>query len=154
MNATRAWFRVPATLLAALGFDPRAVAYAETPVNLPAACRGNAEIAVEIPTRITVSVQMETPGLVVLSDLWDRGWRACLDGRPVAILRANHAVRGVVVPPGAATLEFRYESASLAWGLRLSCFAAVILLSWLGTLLWRRRQNAREQRLQPASRLQ
>ena len=136
--------------LAVPEFDPSAVAYVETPVNLPADCRGNAEIVAEIPTRVTVSVQMETPGLVVLSDLWDRGWRAYLDGRPVAILRANHAVRGVVVPPGAATLEFRYESASLAWGLRLSCFAAVILLGWLGISVWRRGRNAREGRRQPA----
>jgi hypothetical protein len=139
--------------LTAPEFDARAVAYTETPVGLPADCRGRAEILAEIPTRVTVSVQMETPGLVVLSDRWDSGWRAYLDGRPVAILRVNHAVRGVVVPPGAATLEFRYEPASLAWGLRLACFAAVILLCQIGIIVWRRRQDVCERRLQPASRL-
>ena len=120
--------------LAAPQFDPRAVAYVESPVNLPDSCRGSAKIVEEIPTRVTVSVQMETPGLVVLADLWDKGWRAYLDGQSVPILRANHAVRGVVVPVGTATLEFRYEPASLAWGLRLSGFAAVVLLCRLGIL--------------------
>ena len=119
-------------------FDPRAVAYVESPVNLPDSCRGSAKIVGEIPTRVTVSVQMETPGLVVLADLWDKGWRAYLNGRSVPILRANHAIRGVIVPAGAATLEFRYESASLAWGLRLSGFAAAVLLCQLGAFIWKR----------------
>ena len=96
--------------------------------------RGQADIVAEIPTRVTVSVRMETPGLVVLADLWDKGWKAYLNGQPVQILRANHAVRGVVVPAGAATLEFRYEPASFVLGLWLAGAAVVILLGWLGTV--------------------
>jgi hypothetical protein len=113
-------------------FDPREVAYVETPVNLPGSCRGQAVIGDEIPTRVRVSVQMETPGLVVLADLWDKGWQAYLSGKPVPILRTNHAIRGVVVPAGSGTLEFRYEPASFAWGLRLAGLAAVVMLGWLG----------------------
>jgi len=118
-------------------FNPREVAYVEAPVTLPGDCRGTAEITEEIPTRVKISARMETPGLVVLSDLWDRGWRAYLDGRAVPILRANHAVRGVIVPAGAQTLEFRYEPASFALGLKLAALSAVILLGWLGLSLWR-----------------
>jgi hypothetical protein len=125
--------------LASPQFDPREVAYVESSVSLPSRCSGSATIVDEIPTRIKVSLQMETPGLVVLADLWDRGWRAYLGGQPVPILRTNHAVRGVVVPAGIGTLEFRYEPASLAWGLRLAGFTAVLLLGWLGTIFWTRR---------------
>ena len=117
--------------LASAQFDPRAVAYVESSVSLPPECRGQAEISAEIPTRVTVSVQMETPGLVVLADLWDKGWRAYLNGERVPILRANHAVRGVLVPAGVGTVEFRYESASLALGAWLAILAAIILLGWL-----------------------
>ena len=120
-------------------FDPREVAYVESPVELPARCRGSAKILTEIPTRITISVQMQTPGLVVLSDLWDKGWRATRNGKPAAVLRANHAVRGVVVPAGDSLLEFRYEPASLAWGLILSGLAAAVLLCGLGATAWKRR---------------
>jgi hypothetical protein len=126
--------------LASPGFDPREVAYVESPVDLPAASRGQAEIIAEVPTRVTVSVQMETPGLVVLADLWDKGWKAYVNGHPVQILRANHAVRGVVVPVGATTLEFRYEPASFTLGLCLSGMAAVILLGWSGIIVWSRRR--------------
>jgi hypothetical protein len=117
--------------LTAPQFDPREVAYVETPVDLQEPCRGSAEIVAEIPTRVTVSVHMETPGLLVLADLWDNGWRAYVNGQPVPILRADHVLRGVIVPAGATTVEFRYEPRSLKVGLCLSGLAAVVILGWL-----------------------
>ena len=121
--------------LAAEDFNPREVAYVETPVRLPGPGRGAASIVEEIPTRIRVSVQMETPGLVVLADLWDQGWQAFWNGQRVPILRTNHAIRGVVVPAGSGMLEFRYAPASFAWGLRLAGLAAAVLMVWFGFAL-------------------
>ncbi len=123
--------------IGAADFDPRQRAYVESPVKLPGACSGKAEIVEEIPTRIVVSLDMDTPGLVVLSDLWDKGWKAYLDGKPAAILRTNHAVRGVAVPAGKATLEFRYELAALAWGRILLALATLVLLGWVAFVRWR-----------------
>ena len=125
--------------LASPQFDPREVAYVEEPVALPGACRGSAEIVNEIPTHVTVALRMETPGLVVLADQWDKGWQANLNGRPAPILRANHALRGVVVPAGSGTLEFRYAPASFAWGLRLAALGGIALLGWLGVIVSKRR---------------
>jgi hypothetical protein len=123
-------------------FDPSAVAYVEEEVSLPTECRGTAEIVSEIPTRVNVSVKMETSGLLVLSDLWDKGWHAYLNGNRVPILRTNHAVRGVVVPAGDSRVEFRYESASLALGTKLAGGAAMILVGALFFSM--RRGNAME----------
>ena len=78
-------------LLTAAEFDPRRVAYVERPVNLPATCRGSTAILAETQMRVTVSLKMDTPGLVVLADRWDRGWNAYLDGARTPLLRANHA---------------------------------------------------------------
>ena len=114
--------------LASPRFDPRAVAYVESPVDLTASCQGTAEIIDDLPTRIRVSVHMDTPGLVVLADLWDKGWQAYRNGQRVPILRTNHAIRGVVVPAGSWAIDFRYAPASFAWGLRLAALAAVVLL--------------------------
>jgi hypothetical protein len=127
-----------AARLAKLGapdFDPARMAYVEVPVDLPAAVRGSATIAREIPTDVAIDLDMQTPGLVVLADLWDPGWRAFLDGRPVSILRANHAVRGVVAPAGRSTLEFRYEPASRKWGVRAALAAGVAMALWLAAVL-------------------
>ena len=123
-------------------FDGRETAYVESPVTLPTESRGQAEISSELPSRITISVHMETPGMVVLSDLYDGGWHAYLQGRPVPILRANHAVRGVVVPAGDAVLEFRYQPAGLALGLRVFGVAVLILLVWILATIWQHRRTA------------
>jgi uncharacterized membrane protein YfhO len=123
--------------LGAQEFNPREVAYVESAVNLPGPCQGTAEITEEVPTRILVSVRMESPGLVVLADLWDKGWEARLNGKRVPILRTNHAVRGVVAPAGSGLLEFRYAPTGFAWGLRLACLAAMALLLWVAIALRR-----------------
>ena len=121
--------------LTAPEFRPLDVAYVESPIKLPAAGRGAAQITDEIPTRVTISVHMETPGLVVLADRWDKGWRAYYNGKPVQILRTDYAIRGVIVPAGNGTLEFIYKPASLILGLWLAGSAAIILLCWL-MIIW------------------
>jgi hypothetical protein len=129
--------------LALPDFNPREVAYVETPVALPSECRGAVKITDEIPTRIVVAAQMETPGLLVLADRWDRGWRAYLNGQPVPILRTNHALRGVVLPAGPATVEFRYASVAVACAFQLASGALVILFGWLAVVVWSQRMNPR-----------
>jgi hypothetical protein len=128
--------------MASKDFDPRQVAYVEQeiPWELPEQCRGTVDIVEEIPTRIVVSTNMRTPGLLVLADLWDPGWKAYCNGENVPILRTNHAIRGVEVREGKGTVEFRYESASLAWGWRLCGLALLIVLSRCFVIAWRSRR--------------
>jgi uncharacterized membrane protein YfhO len=80
---------------------------------------------------VTVSVDMQTAGLLVLADRWDRGWRPYSDGNELPILRANYVLRGVPVPPGISTTVFRYEPQSFVWGVRLFLAGASILVVWL-----------------------
>jgi hypothetical protein len=126
--------------IASQQFDAAKTTFVESPIQLPADCRGAAHITNEIPTHIVISVKMGTPGLVVLADNWDKGWRALYNGNSVPILRANYAIRGVVVPAGSGTLEFIYRPASLMLGLWLAGFAAAVLLCWL-VILWIQQSN-------------
>jgi hypothetical protein len=113
-------------------FAPRRTAYVESNVVLPARIQGEATIHSETPTHIRAALRMATPGLVVLTDYWDAGWRAYLDGRKVPILRTDYLLRGVVVPAGAATLEFRYEPMTLRIGGWLAGLAGVaIAVGWI-----------------------
>jgi hypothetical protein len=127
--------------LASPQFNPADVALVTSAVNLPAQCRGTVQITSEIPTRIRISVQMETPGLIVLADNWDQGWRAFWNGRPAPILRVDYTIRGVVVPAGTGTLEFIYRPASVILGLWLAGLAAIALLGWVAAIRLRPRQN-------------
>ncbi len=128
--------------LAEPDFDPARVAYVNEPLHLPDPMRGEVLIDSEVPTRITVIAQMETPGLVVLADLWFEGWKVELNGEPAPILRTNYAVRGVVVPAGESRLVFSYEPAGFTTGVRLMTLALLVLASWTLVLIRRARRSA------------
>jgi uncharacterized membrane protein YfhO len=116
-------------------FQPLDLAYVETALDLPMSCAGSAQVLTETSTRIIVGAQMETPGLVILTDRWDVGWKAYVEGKRAPILVADHALRGVVLPAGPSPVEFRYEPDSFSWGLRLASAGAVGLLIWLFIIL-------------------
>jgi len=127
--------------LAAPTFDPRRTAYVKSNLSISGLVNGSAQIREEVPTRIVVDAQMRTQGLLVLADNWDKGWRAYVNGKKSPILRANYAVRGVVLPPGSSTVEFRYESQMLAIGNWLALAAIVGLLGWGLLLAYRQRRS-------------
>jgi len=111
-------------------FDPRELVIVEKPLELPETWRGKAKIQTTTSTRITVTAQMESAGIVVLADLWDKGWQAQIDGHETPILRVNHAIRGVVAPKGNSVIEFTYQPHSQFLGIRLAIAAGLGLLAW------------------------
>jgi hypothetical protein len=134
----------PTTLLGLLGapaFDPGAVAYVEGLDSPQDGARGTASVVEETPTRLTLAVDMESPGVVVLADAWSEGWHADRDGEPIPVLRTNHALRGVSLPAGHSTVVFRYEPGSLTWGLRAGALGIGALGLWLLAGWWARRRE-------------
>ncbi len=93
-----------------------------------------------------VDVKVETPGAAILrlADMYYPDWSATIDGKPTEILRADHSLRAVVVPAGAHTVSFRFESKAFRNGLLLSMVSAAIAVALLmaGWLLSRRRAAA------------
>lgn len=89
---------------------------------------------------VEIEADALTPALVRLSDLWYPDWKATVDGKSAEILRADHALRAVVIPAGKHVVRFTYESAAFRNGLTLSIVSAVIALALLvaGALLGRR----------------
>jgi hypothetical protein len=124
----------------AMQFDPSAIAYVETDIDLPGKCHGKAEIVQENPREIHVAVDMETPGLLVLADQWYEGWNASYEGKPVPVLPVNVAIRGVLLPAGKGEVVFRYEPTGWARGLKTFALAAPLLLCWFAAAAWLRRR--------------
>lgn len=76
----------------------------------------------------TVTLDVESNGgVLVLSDQYERGWRAWVDDTPTPIARAYTTLRAVCVPAGAHEVRFVYRPRSVIVG------AAV---SGTGWLLW------------------
>ncbi len=92
---------------------------------------------VEIPRaeEVRLSVEAETPALVIIGMHRHPWWEARVDGRPAPLLRANSIFMAVEVPPGAHLVELRFRARSLTvglWvsGLGLAGFA--IVCGWRG----------------------
>jgi hypothetical protein len=118
-------------LLQSRTFDPQQTAYLEAaePLELRD-CVGRATLVEDGGNALTIDVEMETEGVVVVSEAWDAGWRAWVDGKETAVLPANHALRGVRVGKDAKRIEMRYAPRSFAIGLWVASAAAVALLAW------------------------
>jgi hypothetical protein len=80
-----------------------------------------------------MDVRAEGPGLLVVAELADPGWKARVDGRSTRVHRVNHAQMGVVLGPGIHRVLLRYEVRGLREGLILSALAAVGLVLWART---------------------
>jgi len=64
------------------------------------------------------------PALLVWSAAWHPGWTATVNGAPAAVLRANHAFRGIPVPAGTSRVVARFQPGDLRLGLYLSAASA------------------------------
>jgi hypothetical protein len=130
-------------LLPQIGLDPRREALVPASeaaaITLPREARpARAEMARVEPDRLVV--RAEGPGLLVVSEAWDPGWSAAVDGARAAIHRVNHAQMGVVLPGGLHHVTFTYRVRGLFAGLAL-CAAGLFALAgtWARARVWRGR---------------
>ena len=81
--------------------------------------------------KVAIKAKTETPGILVLSDVFYPGWKAEIDGKPAKIYRVDGLIRGVYLPSGIHEVVFNYWPPSFAKGLvvaLLSFFACLILV--------------------------
>lgn len=124
------------TRLAQTDFDPRRIAYVTSDATIDVRdARGTAEIAAETASEITIDADMQTPGVVVLADLYYTGWRAWIDDREVPILRTNHALRGIELPAGMSRIVLRYQPETFRRGLWLMGISLMLLGGWAAVLV-------------------
>ncbi|MFQ5858219.1 MAG: YfhO family protein [Anaerolineae bacterium] len=143
------------------GFDPTQTVVLETiqpsnhPTNQPTsqpAIQPSSHLAFagyDLNT-VAIDVTTDTPGYLVMSDVWYPGWRAQIDGAAAPVLRANYAFRAVPVPAGShrVTLSF----APLTWGIGVAISVTVLLVTAL-TAIWRWRRDEAGRRRGEASRI-
>jgi hypothetical protein len=96
---------------------------------------GAAEITRYEPDRVELTARSPGPGIAVLSDVYDPGWKATVDGRETPIHRVDYLLRGVAVKPGEHRIVMTYEPWSWRAGWIVSLLAALGLLAaamWKG----------------------
>lgn len=81
---------------------------------------GNQEIAIR--------VRISAPRVLVLSDTYNPGWKAWVDGKPAAVLAANAAFRGILLDEaGEHTVLLRYEPMSFKLGLACTLWGCFLI---------------------------
>jgi hypothetical protein len=114
------------------GFDPRKkVILAEGAKAEAVDFRGNATLVELRPDRVRLRAELGAPGYLILTDAYDPGWRASVDGAAERVLRANGIFRAVAVPAGTHAVEFVYRPASVPLGLALTALTLVLSLASL-----------------------
>lgn len=110
-----------------------AVAAEAIPPGLPATQSGRVRLAAYRPDRVDLQAEMETPGLVVLSDAFYPGWKAEVNGAAAAIVRVNQFVRGVFVGAGSQRITFEYNPPAYRLGLAIT---GAFTLGLVGLIFW------------------
>ena len=113
-------------------FDPRETVVMTTDPHVSRVAQGTAAIHYDSPTRASLDVNLAADGVVVVSDMWDPGWRAELDGAGCSILRADAALTGLRVPAGKHSIQLIYDPRSLRLGAAIAATAAFVLLLLAG----------------------
>jgi uncharacterized membrane protein YfhO len=82
------------------------------------------------PGRWVVDWRSSGAGAIVIADAFDRGWRASIEGKSVAIDGTDPLLLRIAVAPGEGRLELRYRPAGLGAGgiATLAGLAALALL--------------------------
>lgn len=83
----------------------------------------------DLPEHLSLKVESNFPGWLVVADQYYPGWQATVDGKSVKIYRANAVQRAVLLSAGSHRVEFKYKPESLLWGAYLAIFALFILVA-------------------------
>jgi hypothetical protein len=126
-------------------WDPRREAIVETSSPMIASGgepEGSTQLIADEPSHVHIRTTSRANALLVLTDNYEAGWEARIDGRTAPILRTNYAFRGVAVPGGTHDVIFRYRPRALYRGLYLS-IGSWLALAGVALLLRRRSRTAR-----------
>jgi hypothetical protein len=115
-------------LLSDAAFDPERTALVEHALAEPV--EGRAELRSfdrPSPEAIRLQVRATRPSFVVVSEAYDPGWSATLNGDEALLHRTDHALMGVAVPVGEHELELSYAPTSFLLGAATSAASLLIL---------------------------
>jgi len=92
---------------------------------------GRAAIVHYAPESVIVETTADQAAFLVLTDQYDAGWHASIDGAPAPVYRTDYLFRGVPVPAGTHRVELTYAPAAFRRGVigSLAALALVALLA-------------------------
>ena len=80
---------------------------------------------------ITIQATSRSDGFLVLTDSYDKGWKAYIDGKETEVFQADYLFRAIIFPKGEHIVTFKYMPLSFVFGAWISIgslIAVVIIL--------------------------
>ena len=130
--------------LSATEFDPLREVVVDSDVSLVPSATPSARVDIQRyeNNAVTIATAANGESILVLADSFYPGWKAYVDGRETAILRANHFYRAVRLPGGVHQVEFRYEPRSFKIGAMISLATLVVMILISISVFMRQRKSA------------
>jgi hypothetical protein len=97
------------------------------------------------PNHLKYKSNNSNKGLAVFSEMYyEHGWNATIDGKETPIYRVNYALRGLDVPAGKHTIEFKFEPQVVKTGSTIVLFSSIgMLLLLIGGIYFETKQEER-----------
>ncbi len=108
------------TMVSSPDFDPRQNVILERGNPIESGSGGESSDDVKVvgygPNQIDLETTILTQGYLVLSEIYYPGWTASIDGQETEIVKANYALRAVLLTPGSHRIRFIYFPLSFQAG--------------------------------------
>jgi hypothetical protein len=103
---------------------------------------GRVSLTSERADQLAVRIEADLAGFLLVTEGFDTGWRATVDGHEAPMLRANKAFRAVPVPAGSHQVEMIYRPPAVRRALVISGSSIVLTLAVVLLVAWSRRRRA------------
>ncbi len=75
--------------------------------------------------------------VAIFSEIWYKDWKAYIDGKPADYFKANYVLRGMVIPGGKHTIDFKFEPRAYFTSLTITKISVWLLsLILLAYIVW------------------
>lgn len=128
--------------------DVATTALVSRPVESSSSTAGTAKLIEDRPGKILIETVAPANQLLVVSESYDRGWRATVDQQPMPVERVNGDFMGCVVPAGVHQVQLVFDPISLRLGRIISLISLAFGLALGGVFMvcpasrWRRDSKA------------
>ncbi len=101
------------------------------------------------PNHLTYTAKNGNAGIAVFSEMYyPQGWNAYIDGQSKGHFKVNYTLRGMKVPEGRHTIEFKFEPEVVKTGSQITLASSIVLglivLGGIGFSFYRFRNDGKE----------
>jgi uncharacterized membrane protein YfhO len=80
------------------------------------------------PNYIKYTSSNSNDGFAVFSENYYEGWKATIDGKETDILRVDYVLRGLAIPKGKHTIEFKFEPQVVKTGSTIALVSSILMV--------------------------